>query len=164
MNTFFKDKQRKLLGNEIKINDKLIFSSIDTDFNEISFNKINNITIFSIFPSINTNVCDLQTLSMNKIALTYPKFDFIAISLDLPTALKEWCGSHSVKNIKAVSDYKNREFGEKTGFLIDEIFLLNRGVIILDENNKVIYIAKNSDVHKQINFNELTIFLDNLKN
>lgn len=164
MKVIFKDKERLLLGKNITLNDEIKFTLIDINFNEVDFSKLDNITIFSIFPSINTKVCDLQTTSMNKTALLYPAFDFIAISLDLPTALKEWCGSHGTENIKAMSDYRDRDFGLKTGFLIDEIFLLARGIIVLDKNNKVIYKDVNHDVHDQVDFKKLTSFLDNLQN
>ncbi len=162
MSTLFKGLDRKLLGKMINIGNKLSFKSVDIDLNEVSFEKLGKVTIFSIFPSINTKVCDLQTSSMNKMALLFPNFDFIAMSLDLPTALNEWCGSHGIKNIRAFSDYKDREFGLKTGFLMDEVFLLNRGVIVLDENSSVIYIARNKDVHQQIDFKALQSFLEKI--
>lgn len=162
MKTIFKEKERNLLGEPINLGSVVKFKSTDIDFNEYSFENLDKITIFSIFPSINTRVCDIQTNQMNKIAQKYPKYDFIAISLDLPTALNEWCGAHNVKNIKAFSDYKNREFGIKTGFLMDEIFLLNRGIIIFNEENEVIYIAQNANVHDQVDFNKLENFLNSI--
>ncbi|MGL6125315.1 MAG: peroxiredoxin [Metamycoplasmataceae bacterium] len=162
MKTIFKEKERNLLGTELNIGDVLKFKAVDTAFNICNFESLKDITIFSIFPSINTKICDIQTSRMNKIAQKHNKYDFVAISLDLPTALNDWCGAHNINNIKAVSDYQNREFGMKTGFLIDEIFLLNRGIIILDKNNKVIYISRNTNVHDQINFGELEDFLENL--
>ena len=163
METFFKKEKRKLLGQKVELGDVIRFKSIDTEFNEIDFTNLNKMTIFSIFPSINTRVCDFQTIQISKMAKEYPNLDFVAISLDLPTALKEWCGAHEIKNIKVMSDYKTREFGMKTGFLIDQIFLLNRGIIVLDENNKIIYISKNTDVHSQINFEKLEYFLKTVK-
>ncbi|MGL5590877.1 MAG: peroxiredoxin [Metamycoplasmataceae bacterium] len=162
MKTKFKDKEWNLIGEKIELGKKLTFKAIDTDFNEIDFGNVKKTTILSIFPSINTSVCDFQTKSMNEIAKKYHQFDFVAISLDLPTALKVWCGSHNVNNIKAVSDYKDREFGKKSGFLIDELFLLNRGIIILDKNNKVIYLERKTDVHDQIDFEKLETFLNTL--
>lgn len=162
MKTIFKNKDRNLLGDEIFVGSELRFKSIDFDFNECSFEKLNKITVFSIFPSISTKVCDLQTLGMSKLSEEFHQFNFVAISLDLPTTLKEWCGAHKLDNIQVVSDYKTREFGLKTGFLIDEIFLLNRGIIILDKNNKVIFLEKNDDVHKQIDFKHLKKYLENL--
>ena len=89
MKTFFKEHERNLIGDKVNVGSVIKFKTVDIDFNEYSFEKIKKITIFSIFPSINTRICDLQTIQMNKIAQNYPKFDFVAISLDLPTALKE---------------------------------------------------------------------------
>ena len=162
MKTIFKERERNLLGEQVSLGSVVKFKSVDTEFNEYSFEELTNTTIFSIFPSINTRVCDLQTTQMNKVAQNYPQFDFVAISLDLPTALKEWCGAHNVENIKAVSDYKDREFGMKTAFLMDEVFLLNRGIIVLNKNNEVIYISRNENVHSQIDFKTLDIFLKTL--
>ncbi|MDK2820014.1 MAG: peroxiredoxin [Mycoplasmataceae bacterium] len=162
MKTIFKNKERNLLGNQISIGSELKFKAIDFDFGEYSFDNLDKITIFSIFPSISTRVCDLQTLGISKLAKQFDNFNFVAISLDLPTTLKEWCGAHNIENIMAVSDYKEREFGLKTGFLMDEIFLLNRGVIILDKDSKVIFLSRNTDVHKQINFEELENYLKTL--
>lgn len=163
MKTIFKEQERNLLGEQVNLGSTIKFKATDISFNECSFEKLSKITIFSIFPSINTKVCDLQTTQMNKIAHKYPNYDFVAISLDLPPALNEWCGAHNIKNIKAVSDYKKREFGMKTGFLIDEVFLLNRGIIVLNKNNEIIYIAKSNNVHKQINFKNLEDFLNTLE-
>ena len=89
MKTFFKERERNLIGDKVEIGSVIKFKTVDIDFKEYSFEKIKKITIFSIFPSINTRICDLQTIQMNKIAQNYPEFDFVAISLDLPTALKE---------------------------------------------------------------------------
>ncbi|MGL4342946.1 MAG: peroxiredoxin [Metamycoplasmataceae bacterium] len=163
MKTIFLKQERELIGNEINIGDKLTFKATKIDFEEISFEKLDKISVFSIFPSISTRVCDLQTTGINEIANKFPNIDFIAISVDLPTTLREWCGSHGVNNILAVSDYKDREFGIKTGFLIDDFFLLNRGIIILNEKNEVIYLQKNKDVHQQIDFNDLERFLLKIK-
>jgi thiol peroxidase len=50
----------------------------------------------------------------------------------------------------------------KTAFLMDEVFLLNRGIIVLNKNNEVIYISRNENVHSQIDFKTLDIFLKTL--
>jgi thiol peroxidase len=55
-----------------------------------------------------------------------------------------------------VSDYKNREFGKKYGFLIDGIFILARGLIILDENNNVIDFQYVPEITKEPNYDLIT--------
>src|SRR5699024_5295199 len=63
----------------------------------------------------------------------------ITVSMDLPFAQKRFCAAEGVENIEIVSDYKYREFGEKYGFLIDELKLLSRGIIIIDKDGKIVY-------------------------
>ena len=39
-----------------------------------------------------------------------------------------------------LSDHKDLDFGLKYGFVMEEFRLLNRGIVILDENNEVKYV------------------------
>lgn len=66
------------------------------------------------------------------------------------------------ENMEIYSDYRLRSFGLATGFLIDDVFLLNRGYIIADSEGKVLVVEPNSDVHDQINFEQLEKHLQNL--
>lgn len=158
----FGDQVLNLIGNELKVGDKVTFNATSDTFENVNIENLDKITIFSVFPSISTSVCDIQTREISKLAEEFRGFDFIALSVDLPTTLAEWCASKDVKNIKIMSDYKNREFGKKYGFLIDELFLLDRGTFVLDTSNKVLYIEQLEQVKNQINFDKLKDFLQTL--
>lgn len=155
MTTKFKDKEYKLTSKLISVGEQLKFEATDLDFEPITFENFEKTTVISIFPSINTKVCDLQTTEVIELSRNYKNIRFISISLDLPSALAEWAEDHKDENMEFVSDYRMRDFGIKSGFLIDEIFLLNRGFIILDANGKVLEVDANNDVHQQINFEKL---------
>jgi thiol peroxidase len=60
-----------------------------------------------------------------------------------------------------MSDYKNREFGTKTGFLIDELKLLARGYILIERNKKVHTVKILDEVTNQIDVKEIRHLLDN---
>ena len=45
----------------------------------------------------------------------------ITVSLDLPFAMKRFCGAENIKNIRVGSDYQNRQFGQNYGTLIEEL-------------------------------------------
>ena len=51
-----------------------------------------------------------------------------------------------------VSDYKEREFGEKYGFLIDELKLLTRGIVVVDKEGVIQYIEYVPEVTHEVNF------------
>ena len=51
-----------------------------------------------------------------------------------------------------VSDYKEREFGEKYGFLIDELKLLARGIVVVDKEGVIQYVEYVPEVTHEVNF------------
>jgi len=48
---------------------------------------------------------------------------------------------------------KYREFGEKYGFLIEELMLLARGVVIIDTNGMVRYVEYVKEATNEPNYN-----------
>jgi thiol peroxidase len=115
------------------------------------------VKIISVFPSIDTGVCALQTKRFNKEAAKLgDDIVILCISKDLPFAQSRFCGAEGINNVITLSDYKNNEFGEKYGFLLKELGLLTRGVIVVDRDNVVQYVeyvkevAEEPDYHKAI--------------
>jgi thiol peroxidase len=107
----------------------------------------NKIKIISVAPSIDTGVCSLQTQRFNEEAGALKEdVQIVTITVDLPFAQKRFCAAEGVENIDVVSDYQNREFGEKYGFTIDEFKLLARGVVVVDRDNTVKYVEYVSEV------------------
>ncbi len=59
--------------------------------------------------------------------------------MDLPFAQKRWCAAEGVRNLKTVSDFKDREFGAAYGVRIKENGLLARAVWVVGKDGKVAY-------------------------
>ncbi|AAV27807.1 peroxiredoxin [Mesomycoplasma hyopneumoniae] len=160
MQTKFKNKSYNLVSSLIQPGQKLEFSVSDTNFDVVEFNSFGKTTLISVFPSINTKICDFQTVSIRDLSVKYPQFRFISVSLDLPSAIAQWKDANLADNLEIYSDYRLRSFGLATGFLIEDVFLLNRGYIIVDSGGRVLAVESNSDVHDQIDFVKLE---ENLK-
>ncbi len=97
-------------------------------------------TIISVVPSLDTPVCQLQTKTFNtKLGELGDKINAVTVSLDLPFAQNRFCGAENIKNIRSLSDYKERTFGKNWGMLIEELQLLARGVFVLDKDGKVVH-------------------------
>lgn len=140
---------------KLKLTDKTFEPIEIVDFSkDLKGNDKYKLAVISVFPSINTSVCDEQTKGIIELSKKHPNVRFISVSVDLPSAIGQWLGMNGADNIEFYSDHRQRTFGE-IGFLIDEIFLLNRGYLILDKQGKVLKVSANSDVHQQIDFNEL---------
>ncbi|HKQ79750.1 MAG TPA: thiol peroxidase [Blastocatellia bacterium] len=98
--------------------------------------------IIAAVPSLDTPVCDAETRRFNEEAAKLPNVEIIAVSMDLPFAMKRWCGAAGVDKVAAASDHRDASFGENYGVLIqggplDRLHA--RAVFVIDENNKVKY-------------------------
>lgn len=119
------------------------FKAVKQDMSEFDFYSETDgkIKVISIAHSVDTGVCSLQTGRFNEEAgKLKDDVEIITITVDLPFALKRYCGAEGIGNIQVVSDHKDLDFGEKYGFIIDEIRLLARGVVVVDKNNVVQYV------------------------
>lgn len=96
--------------------------------------------LISVVPSIDTGVCEFQTKEFNKKASEFDNTILFTISCDLPFAQSRFCAAEGIDNLIVLSDHKDLDFGLKYGFVMEEFRLLNRGIVILDENNEVKYV------------------------
>lgn len=110
-------------------------------------------SIISVVPSLDTGVCATQTRKFNlELGAMGDKVNALTVSLDLPFAMNRFCGAEDIKNMKAVSDYQDRNFGNSYGMLIEELKLLARGVFVLDANAKVVYAEVVPEVTQEPNY------------
>jgi len=139
-----------LLGTEIKIGDKAPdFTALTPDLSPFSLSSTKGqVRVISVVPSIDTSVCDIQTRRFNEEATKIKDLAFLSISVDLPFALKKYCATKGIENIKTLSDHKDLDFGLKYGFVIEELRLLARGTIVIDRDDivrHIEYVANVSD-------------------
>jgi len=118
------------------------FTLIDKDFNAVSLSDFKGKTVvLSIFPSIDTSVCAAQTRKFNKEASKFSNnVVILAISKDLPFALGRFCAAEGIDRVIALSDYMYDEFGYDYGFLIKENRLLARGVVVINQDEKIVHV------------------------
>jgi len=128
-----------LLGPEIKAGQKAPdFHSMDKGLAPIGLDKFKGkVKIISVVPSIDTPVCDAQTRRFNEEASKLGDVQVLTVSMDLPFAQARWCGAAGVDKITMISDFKDRDFGNKYGVLIKELGLLARAVFVVDKNDNV---------------------------
>ena len=98
--------------------------------------------LLNIVPSLDTGVCAASTQKFNS-AMT-GKSDAVAlvISADLPFAMNRFCSAEGIDNVISLSMMRSKSFAKDYGVLITDGPLAGvcaRAVIVLDENNKVVY-------------------------
>lgn len=98
--------------------------------------------VLNIFPSIDTGVCAQSVRTFNEKASQLENTVVLCISNDLPFAQARFCGAEGLSNVKTLSGFRNTEFAKAWGVLLADSPLAQltaRAVIVLDENNRVLY-------------------------
>jgi thiol peroxidase len=99
------------------------------------------VVVLMSVPSIDTPVCANETKRFNQEAAALSgDVVIVAVSRDLPFALKRWCGAEGVARVVALSDYKYRSFGKDFGVELPDLGLLARAVFVLDKGGKVAHV------------------------
>lgn len=142
-----------VLGTELKVDDKAPnFKADKIDLTDYNFyeEEEDKIKILSVVPSLDTDVCELQTKMFQKATELFSEdIVVVTISNDLPFAQQRFKNVKKTDRIKFVSDYNFRDFSSKYGTLIEELKLLNRSVFVVDRDNTikfVQYLEQNTDL------------------
>lgn len=155
LNIKFNGQPLTLVGKEIRVGDKAPeFKSVNPDLSEFNSEDLKGkIVVYSVAPSIDTGVCAIQARTFNeKVTQLSDNVVIYTVTVDLPFAQGRFCAAEGIENAKIISDYKDREFGEKYGFLIDELKLLSRGVVVVDREGIVKYVEYVEEVTNEVNF------------
>ena len=131
-----------LVGTPIKTGETApVFYGINQQMQPVSLKEFaGKVVVISSFPSIDTPVCSGQDVVI------------LAISCDLPFALHRYCAAEGIDRVITLSDYKETDFGKKYGFLIEELRLLTRGVVVIGKDNKVNYVEYVPEVTHEPNY------------
>ncbi len=98
--------------------------------------------ILYIVPSLDTSVCSLSTKKFNDVIQRHPQVQLIIASMDSPFAQKRVCSQEKMTNLTTLSILRSKEFAETYGVLIKNgplEGLCARAILVLDENNQVLY-------------------------
>lgn len=140
-----------LLGEPVEIGDKAPdFTALNTEFQPVSLSDYTGkVRIITAFPSIDTEVCSLQTRRFNQEAAGLPNVQILTVSADLPFALGRFCAAEGIENALTLSDHRDFDFARKYGFWIKDMRLLARGTVIVDQDGVVRYVEFVPDIGQE---------------
>jgi thiol peroxidase len=119
------------------------FMLVDKGLNDVPLSHFaGKRKVLSIVPSVDTPTCAQSTRVFNEKASNLPNTVVLVISSDLPFAQARFCGAEGLDNVIMLSTLRGRDFHRNYGVLITEhplTGLTARAVVILDENDTVIY-------------------------
>ncbi len=147
------------LGKEVKIGEKALDFTVRTAFGQATIQTLastaGKIRIFSIAPSLDTGVCEMQAMRFNQEAEKLSDdVVIVQISVDLPPAQGRFCKMQLAGDakVKMVSDYAEKSFGMNYGYLIKEWQVLARGIVVVDKDDIVRYVEYVPAIEQQVNF------------
>ncbi|HZH16797.1 MAG TPA: thiol peroxidase [Archangium sp.] len=110
--------------------------------------------VLNIFPSIDTGVCATSVRTFNKRATEKPNVTVINVSMDLPFALKRFCGAEGIEKALTFSGFRG-DFGKQYGVTIQDgglAGLYSRAVVVLDENGKILHTEQVPEIGQEPNY------------
>lgn len=152
--TTFLGKPVTLVGQQLQIGETAPdFTLTTTDLVQKSLSDFaGKKKVISVIPSIDTGICSTQTRTFNKELSDMEDTVVITVSADLPFAQARWCGVEGLERAVMMSDYYDNTFGKTYGLLMQEWHLLARAVLILDEDNKLVYAEYLENVNSEPNY------------
>ncbi len=78
-----------------------------------------HVVVLLTFPSMDTSTCAMETRTFNKLA-TGLGAKVLAVTMDLPFAMKRFCAAEGIENVEAGSDFRYRDMAHVWGAAIAE--------------------------------------------
>ncbi|WP_373753314.1 thiol peroxidase [Neisseria weixii] len=132
------------------------FTLVATDLSEKSLSDFTGKRkVLNIFPSIDTGVCSKSVREFNERATGLDNTVVLCISADLPFALARFCGAEGIENVTSLSTFRCKNFKQDYGTEIQSSPLkgLNaRAVVVLDENDQVLYSELVPEIGEEPNY------------
>lgn len=119
------------------------FGLVDGQLNNVSLaNYSGKKKLLNIVPSLDTPTCATSTKKFNEHAASHADTVILVISSDLPFAMGRFCSAEGIDNVVPLSMMRSRNFAKDYGVLMTDGPLAGitaRAVVVLDENDKVVY-------------------------
>ena len=147
-----------LVGAEVKPGQRAPdFTAVDTSLQSVRLSEAKGkVLILSSVPSLDTPVCDTETRRFNvEAGKLGAGVEVWTISMDLPFAQKRWCGAAGVNNVKTLSDFRDRAFGQTYGVAIKDGPLagLNaRAVFVVGRDGTVKHVEYVNEIASEPNY------------
>ena len=113
--------------------------------------------VLNIFPSVDTPVCAASVRKFNAAAGSLANTVVLCISADLPFAQKRFCGAEGLEQVKTLSTLRGAAFLADYGVALSSgplAGLAARAVLVLDENNTVLYAERVAEITEEPNYGD----------
>ena len=132
------------------------FALVAKDLSEICLHDYKGKrVVLNIFPSLDTDVCAASVRRFNVDASKLENTVVLCVSMDLPFAAQRFCVANGIENVAPASGFRS-DFGQNYGVEITDgplRGLYARGLIIIDENGKIMGTCLNRELTEEPDYN-----------
>jgi thiol peroxidase len=132
------------------------FILVDSDLNDLSLSNYDGKNIIlNIIPSLDTPVCQKSTKIFNEKASSLSDVVVLAVSADLPFAMKRFCSAESIESVKPMSMMRSRNFAKDYGVLLVDGPLSGitaRAVVVINKDKKIIHSELVQEIANEPNY------------
>lgn len=110
--------------------------------------------VLNIFPSIDTPVCATSVRTFNQRAAGRTGVVVLNVSADLPFAHNRFCAAEGIQGVESLSTFRSN-FAQQYGVAITGgplAGLCARAVVVLDEQNRVVYSELVPEIAQEPNY------------
>lgn len=114
--------------------------------------------ILNIVPSLDTSVCATSARKFNEKVRELDNTQVLIVSADLPFASERFRSNEGLKEIVTLSMMRSKDFARDYGVLMTSgplAGLCARAVVVLDENDKVIYTELVPEIAREPNYDKV---------
>lgn len=152
----FKGSPIKTIGSLPSVGDHAPdFKLVKQDLSEAELNSYaDKKKILNIVPSLDTGTCALSAKTFYQKLSGRDDVVVLNISMDLPFAQGRFCKTEGLNNAETLSAFRS-DFPETYGVMIAEgplKGLCSRAIVLIDENNKVLYTEQVSEITHEPNY------------
>ncbi len=155
----FRDKVLQVEGNTPQVGSEAPRFSLQ-DIEGKTFNNetiLGKKTIISVFPDINTSVCDLQTRHAYKLFKDRDDVNILNVSNNSAEDLKKWCLLKDIDMTMLVDPDKT--FALAYGIWLPEIKKLARSIFVIDEKGTLVYYELVAQLTHEPDFEKVLTYL-----
>ena len=129
-----------LSGTELNVGDIApVVTGVGADLSDITIGGQRGMAqVIIAVPSLDTGVCAAEARRFNVEASKLDHVEVVIVSMDLPFAMKRFCTTEGIENIKVASDFRAKAYGvlQANGPLAG---LTARAVFIVNPSGKITY-------------------------
>ncbi|CAM3408802.1 thiol peroxidase Prx-SUH [Arcobacter aquimarinus] len=142
--TKLKGNEVTLSGTDVNVGDIApVVTVVAGDLSDVQIGGQNGkAQIVVVVPSLDTAVCAAETRKFNEEAAKVDNAEVIVVSMDLPFAMKRFCTTEGIENLKVGSDFRAKAFAKSYGVLISSGALAGvacRAVFVINASGKITY-------------------------